>query len=209
MSVINIKYYGHSCFKITTEEGSAVFDPYEDGSVPGYTLPKDIEADAVFCSHDHHDHNAAGLVRLTGRPCSFHTLSLTVPHDDANGQKRGLCRMTFLKAGGITIAHLGDLGRIPAESEYEKLREADILLLPCAGYYTIDADQTKEILSRLKTPSLKILMHFREGERGYDVQKTIFEVMQIIPDVHRLPQTEIDVDTEQIPDRVITLEPQQ
>lgn len=209
MSVINIKYYGHSCFKITTEEGSAVFDPYEEGSVPGYTLPKDIEADAVFCSHDHHDHNAAGLVRLTGRPCPFHTLSITVPHDDANGQKRGLCRMTFLKAGGITIAHLGDLGRIPAESEYEKLREADILLLPCAGYYTIDADQTKEILSRLKTPSLKILMHFREGERGYDVQKTIFEVMQIIPDVHRLPQTEIDVDTEQIPDRVITLEPQQ
>lgn len=209
MSVINIKYYGHSCFKITAEEGSAVFDPYEDGSVPGYTLPKDIEADAVFCSHDHHDHNAAGLVHLTGRPCPFHTLSLTVPHDDADGQKRGLCKMTFLEADGITIAHLGDLGRIPTESEYEKLQQADVLLMPCAGYYTIDADQTKEILSRLKTPSLKILMHFREGERGYDVQKTIAEVMEIIPDVCRLRETEINVDTEKIPNQVITLEPLQ
>lgn len=117
--------------------------------------------------------------------------------------------MTFLEADGITIAHLGDLGRIPTESEYEKLQQADVLLMPCAGYYTIDADQTKEILARLKTPSLKILMHFREGERGYDVQKTIFEVMQIIPDVHRLPQTEIEIDPENIPDEVITLEPLQ
>ena len=209
MSIVNIKYYGHSCFKITTEEGSAVFDPYEDGSVPGYSLPKNIESDAVFCSHDHHDHNAAGLVHLTGRSCPFHYLSLTVPHDDADGQKRGLCRMTFLEAVGLTIAPRGDLGRIPTESEYEKLQQADVLLMPCAGYYTIDADQTKEILARLKTPSLKILMHFREGARGYDVQKTISDIMQIIPDVHRLPQTEIEIDPENIPDEVITLEPLQ
>lgn len=52
-------------------------------------------------------------------------------------------------------------------------------------------------------------MHFREGARGYDVQKTIPDVMQIIPDVHRLPQTEIEIDPENIPDEVITLEPLQ
>lgn len=209
MANVRIQYYGHSCFKVSTESGSAVFDPYEDGSVPGTTLPEDLEADAVFCSHDHHDHNAAGQVKLTGRACPFGVSFLTVPHDDANGEKRGFCRITFLETGGLTVAHLGDLGRLPTEDEYEKLGQADILLIPCAGFYTIDAEETKEIIRRLKTPSLKILMHYREGSRGYDVQKTISEVMQIIPGVVRLPETEITADSRAVPDQIITLEPLQ
>ncbi|MDY4049407.1 MAG: MBL fold metallo-hydrolase [Eubacterium pyruvativorans] len=209
MANVRIQYFGHACFKVSTEKGSAVFDPYEDGSVPGTTLPRNMEADAVFCSHDHHDHNGTERVKLTGRSCPFDVSFLTVPHDDANGEKRGFCRFTFLEAGGITVAHLGDLGRLPEENEYEKLSQADVLLMPCAGYYTIDAGQTKEMLGKLKKPSLKILMHYREGERGYDVQKSISEVMEIIPEVHRMQETEITVDARDVPDQVITLRPLQ
>ena len=46
---------GHSCFTLATEAGTLVIDPYEDGSVPGLS-PLHLEADAVYCSHEHRDH---------------------------------------------------------------------------------------------------------------------------------------------------------
>ncbi|MFC2662792.1 MAG: MBL fold metallo-hydrolase [Eubacterium sp.] len=208
MSTVTIHYYGHSCFKISSDAGSVILDPYEDGSVPGTLLPRGLEADAVYCSHDHHDHNAAGMIKLSGKPAPFPASFITVPHDDVNGKKRGLCRMTFLQAGGLTIAHLGDLGRLPGDEEYEQLSQADVLLVPCAGYYTIDSSQAKTILARMKTPSLKILMHFRDGKRGYDVQEDIQEIMKVIPGVKRLNETEITVESDDVPDEIVTLEPE-
>ena len=52
---MKITWYGHSCFKVESKEGSIVFDPYAPGKVPGLELPK-ITADAVICSHGHGDH---------------------------------------------------------------------------------------------------------------------------------------------------------
>ena len=40
-----------------------IADPYEDGSVP-CMLPVNEEADIVFCSREHFDHNARDLVTL-------------------------------------------------------------------------------------------------------------------------------------------------
>ena len=36
---MTITWYGHSCYRIETSEGSAVLDPYAPGSVPGLSLP--------------------------------------------------------------------------------------------------------------------------------------------------------------------------
>lgn len=208
MSRITIKYYGHSCFKVRSGAASVILDPYEDGSVPGTLMPRGLEADAVYCSHDHHDHNAADMVQLTGKAEPFPVSFITVPHDDVNGKKRGLCRMTFLQASGLIVAHLGDLGRLPSDEEYEQLSQADVLLIPCAGYYTIDSAQAKTILARMKSPSLKILMHFRDGMRGYDVQESIQDIMKVIPGVKRLKESEITVYSSDVLDEVITLEPE-
>lgn len=60
--IMKITYYGHSCFLVEENNSRILFDPYEDGSVPGFTLSKDICVDAVYCSHEHADHNAAHLV---------------------------------------------------------------------------------------------------------------------------------------------------
>ena len=207
MAKITLTYYGHACFKAASESGSILFDPYEDGSVPGLKLPFNIEADTVFCSHDHHDHNARSLIRLSGKKPDFSYCELVVPHDDAKGNKRGMTKMTFVKMEGLTIAHLGDIGRLPKSDEYEILQKADIILLPCAGFYTVDSLQAKDIIEHLKTPSLKVLMHFREGATGYEVQEDIDHVMSVIPEVHRVQDTSIEIDTEAVPNETITLQP--
>ena len=36
---MKLTWYGHSCFLVESAEGSAVFDPYAPGSVPGLLEP--------------------------------------------------------------------------------------------------------------------------------------------------------------------------
>ena len=61
---MKITWHGHSCFSVAADGYTVVFDPYADGSVPGYP-PLRLQADAVYCSHGHRDHNAAELVTLS------------------------------------------------------------------------------------------------------------------------------------------------
>ena len=207
MTKATITYYGHSCFKVEALGSSIVFDPYENGSVPGTKLPRGIKADAVSCSHQHGDHNAAHLIETTGKPLAFEVTKITVPHDHHNGAHRGLSDITFLHIGDLTIVHLGDLGRLPTTEEYAELAKADVVLIPCAGYFTITSKEAADVISHLKHPCLKVLMHFREGHRGYPVQETIDEVAADVAFIHRLAASQIEVASSAVPDEIITLEP--
>ncbi|MBR2768016.1 MAG: MBL fold metallo-hydrolase [Solobacterium sp.] len=191
-----IRSYGHSCFSLTAENGwTAVFDPYKDGSVPGLKL-KRITADAVFTSHEHADHNAVGLVRIEKtHECPYEIFTLLTDHDEEQGRLRGKNRITILENAKEKIAHFGDLGRDLTEEEEKKLANADVILIPCGGYYTIDAKLAGEIITRLK-PKLAVLMHYRNGAAGYDVLSTLEEVSDIIGNVRCLEESEADTETE-------------
>ncbi len=209
MGKIRITYYGHACFEVSADGETVIFDPYETGSVPGLKLPADLEADAVFCSHDHRDHNAKELVRLSGRKLSGKISYITVPHDHHNGTRRGFSKITLWDIGGVQIAHLGDIGRLPTGEELDQLKRADILMIPCAGHFTISSMEAEEIIRHLKTPSLKILMHFRDGNQGYEVQEDIADVRKNIPELRRLEASSIEMDAGDIPEETITLLPEQ
>lgn len=209
MSKATITYYGHSCFKVEAEGSSIVFDPYENGSVPGIKLPRGIKADVVSCSHQHGDHNAAHLINASGKKLNFEVSKITVPHDHHNGAHRGMSDITFVHLPELTIVHLGDLGRLPTENEYKELARADVVLLPCAGYFTITSKEAAEMIGHLKKPSLKILMHYREGKRGYDVQESIDDIAKDIHGIKRLDKSVITVGSNNIEDEIITLEPEQ
>lgn len=62
MDQLTLRWYGHACFTVTCREFTVAFDPYEDNYVPGFA-PLHLQADLVLCSHQHNDHNAAGLVK--------------------------------------------------------------------------------------------------------------------------------------------------
>lgn len=209
MGKIRITYYGHACFAVSAEGETVIFDPYATGSVPGLRLPADLEAEAVFCSHDHRDHNAKELVRLSGRKLSGKVSSITVPHDHHNGTRRGFSKIFMWDIDGVQIAHLGDIGRLPTGEELDQLKKADILMIPCAGHFTISSLEAEEIIRQLKTPSLKILMHFRDGNQGYEVQEDIADVSKNIPELRRLAASSLEMDAGDIPDETITLLPEQ
>ena len=209
MAEVRIESFGHSCFRITYNGKSAVLDPYENDSVPGLKLPENIEADCVYCSHGHGDHNAAHLIR-TAEPESdgFAMTFITVPHDDAGGALRGMNRITFLHAGNCRIVHMGDIGRLPTQEEYQKLSGVEVMLIPVGGHYTIDAAQAAEIISKAK-PKLSILMHFRKGNRGYGVIADINDVKKEFPSLKEFDETSVSFDENEVPEEIITLEPVQ
>ena len=67
MEPLQVEYFGHSCSRLTWAGQRIVLDPYADGSVPGCP-PLRLEAEFVFCSHGHGDHDAAQCVQLI-LPC--------------------------------------------------------------------------------------------------------------------------------------------
>lgn len=170
---MKITWYGHSCFKVETDQGSVVFDPYEDGRVPGYApLPRDLSADAVLCSHQHGDHNAVALVRLSGSTPAFSVQALSTYHDEVKGEKRGANTIRILSAEGMRLAHMGDIGCGLTAEQMEALRGMDVLLIPVGGFYTIDATQAKTMADAIGA-RVVIPMHYRNGALGYEAIGTL------------------------------------
>ena len=58
---MKIIWYGHSCFEITGSDGTVIFDPYQEGSIPGLNKLH-LKGNLVLCSHEHDDHNARDCV---------------------------------------------------------------------------------------------------------------------------------------------------
>ncbi|MBQ1391854.1 MAG: MBL fold metallo-hydrolase [Firmicutes bacterium] len=163
---MKVIWIGHACFKIESQGASILFDPYEDGSVPGLD-PVREEADLVFVSHEHFDHNARKNVSLSGKTAlPFCVKTLDTYHDDRQGALRGSNRITIVDDGSVKLAHLGDLGCELEPEQMEELTGLDVVLVPIGGFYTIDASQAASLVKRLK-PRYVIPMHFRDDGLGF------------------------------------------
>lgn len=178
---MKITWYGHSCFKVSFDGGSVVFDPYADGSVPGWTLPQ-LSADAVLCSHCHDDHAGAGKVTLSGREPDCKVETVECFHDAEHGAKRGANTIHILTADGVRVAHLGDLGHEPDEAHLAAIGVPDVLLIPVGGFYTIDAATAAAVAEKIGA-RITVPMHYRGDGFGYDVIGTVEEFTALRKDV--------------------------
>ena len=166
---MKITWEGHSCFKVETEQGSVVFDPYQNGSVPGLG-DLDLTADLVLCSHEHGDHNARERVSLTGKKPSFTVEVLDCFHDEVKGAKRGKNKIYCIEAEGMRIVHMGDLGHQLEDVSF--IQNCDVCMVPIGGFYTIDAATAKSIMDKVN-PRIIVPMHYRSDKFGFDVIGTL------------------------------------
>ena len=169
MGKMEIKWLGHSCFKVTCEGYALVLDPFEPGSVPGL---RDVQetADQVLCSHEHYDHNyRQGVALREGGPENPFTITaLPSFHDGCGGAERGPNVIHLLEAGGLRVAHLGDLGAMPAPEVLEKLQNLDAVMVPVGGHYTVGPEEAWEVVEAL-SPRVILPMHYRSDRFGFDV----------------------------------------
>lgn len=171
---MKIEYLGHSCFRLDEE---LVIDPYKDGSVPGLDNLR-VSAKKVICSHVHADHSGVECVEMVPGECDFQILEVPSFHDDQQGALRGSNTIFVISRNGEKLVHLGDLGHFPDEEQLSKISDADYLLVPVGGYYTIDAEMAVKICKACN-PKCIIPMHYRTDVSGYSEIATVDEFLEL------------------------------
>ncbi|MBK8420978.1 MBL fold metallo-hydrolase [Candidatus Villigracilis saccharophilus] len=163
---MEITWYGHSCFRLTERNYvTVVTDPY-DNKVIGYDSLK-LKAEIVTVSHDAPGHNNSAAVKgsthvLTG-PGEFEIggVFITAVQTDSGKKSKDSIRNTIyvFDYDGLTVAHLGDLQKIPTQSEIELLGTVNVALVPVGGGNSLNAAKAAEVVSMLE-PDLVIPMHY-------------------------------------------------
>lgn len=197
---MNIVWYGHACFCVDSQGYRIVLDPYD--GVRGYP-PLQLQAQQVLCSHEHFDHHHLAAVTLcpaSSSPFSVETVSTF--HDDRGGALRGSNTVHILRAEGLTVVHLGDLGHRLSDAQAQPLTGCDVLLIPVGGTYTIDGELAYETVRQLR-PRIAVPMHYRRGEFGFDNVDTAEPFLSHFPaqQIHRLSGSGFDPRT--APDGVV------
>lgn len=178
---IKITWLGHSCFKAESQGYTVIFDPYENGYVPGLSLEQQ-EANLVLCSHEHGDHNARAMVTIKDTvPSPFQIRTISTFHDDRQGALRGSNTIHILDDKVFRIAHAGDLGCSLLPEQKEALKNLDLLMIPVGGYYTIDAAQARKLAEDI-TPRIVIPMHYRGPQFGFDVLAPLSDYTDLCDD---------------------------
>ncbi len=170
---MKIKWYGHSCFLIETNQGIKILhDPYKN--MLGYKLPNDLKVDYVVTSHEHSDHNYTDnlnpsftLVNKYGETKTAVTTfnGVLTYHDQNGGDDRGDNAVYTYVVDNLKITHLGDLGHMLTEKQLEEVKGTDILFLPVGGGYTVDGILGSEIAQAIN-PKIVIPMHYRTKALG-------------------------------------------
>ncbi|MCR4264305.1 MAG: MBL fold metallo-hydrolase [Candidatus Roizmanbacteria bacterium] len=164
---MEIKYLGHSSFRIRGKDAVIITDPFDQKMV-GLAYPK-TEAQVVTISHEHADHNA--LERVGGDPVvvrgpgeyevqGVRIYGYKTFHDDKNGGERGVNTVYLIVLDGIRILHCGDLGHTLSDSLFDEIGDVDILIIPVGGTYTINAKQAASVVKQIE-PLIVIPMHYQ------------------------------------------------
>lgn len=183
---MKIEYLGHACFRLDDE---LVIDPYKDGSVPGLS---DLRTTAmkVICSHGHADHSGVECVELVPGECEFEILEVPSFHDDKGGELRGLNTIFIIMKDGEKLVHLGDLGHFPNNEQMAAIADADYLLIPVGGYYTIDAEMAVKICEAAR-PKCVVPMHYRTDKSGYPELATVDEFLRLAEEAGILDKVKV------------------
>jgi L-ascorbate metabolism protein UlaG (beta-lactamase superfamily) len=164
---MELTWYGHSCFRLT-ERGMAtvVTDPFDNAAI-GYESLK-LKADIVTVSHDATGHNNSKAVKGTSHvitgPGEFEIGGVFITGVQTNGTSKKESEelrntLYVFDYGGITVAHLGDLKRVPSQAEVEALGSVNVALVPVGGGGGLNAAKAAEVISLLE-PNIVIPMHY-------------------------------------------------
>ena len=206
---MKIKWYGHAAFLITTNNGvRIIIDPYESGAFGGGISYGQIEdeADLVLTSHEHEDHNYTKSIKgpfVHIKKAGSYTekgvtvRALPVFHDKTKGKERGENLIFVVSEGGITLAHLGDLGHTLDDNILKSLGKVEILLMPVGGFFTIDAHEATKIMNDIG-PLLTVPMHYSTDKTNMPIEG-VQAFIEGKTGVREINATELTVTKETLP----------
>jgi L-ascorbate metabolism protein UlaG (beta-lactamase superfamily) len=164
---MEITWYGLSCFRLTERNlATVVTDPF-DSEVAGYEALK-LRADILTVSHEAPGHSYTsgmkGYSHLINTPGEFEIGGVFITGIQTNGNEKHDAAeprntLYVFDYEGVTVAHLGDLSRVPSQTEIEALGTVHIALVPVGGGGGLNAAKAAEVVSLLE-PGFVIPMHY-------------------------------------------------
>jgi L-ascorbate metabolism protein UlaG (beta-lactamase superfamily) len=201
---MKLRWLGHSCFLLTSDEGiNVLMDPYNEmvGKLPA------IEADIVTVSHQHGDHNNVKAVQ--GQPTvmdkagtsygdGIEISGVETAHDEAGGSKRGKNIIFKITMDGIRFCHCGDLGHLLTPEQLRSIGMVDVLLVPVGGFFTIDAETAAKVVGQIK-PAVTIPMHYNTGKVNLPIKDAEPFIKAMGGKAHRISGREIELNQSDLP----------
>ena len=210
---MKLEWIGHACFRMTAQDGTVVItDPYDE-TVGAKMTP--LEADLITMSHEHHDHNDETMI--VGQPVILHGVqevavggvrarAFASYHDDAQGAKRGANAIRVFEIDGLTVVHMGDQGCMPDAEILSGIADADIMMIPVGGTYTVDAQGAKEIVDAAK-PRCVVPMHVKTKGCGYPIAP-VDHFLEAMGVPGRKAADGLEIAAGSVPEGVVLLAPQ-
>lgn len=169
---MDIKYLGHSSFRIRGKSAAVVTDPFDKSTV-GLSFPP-ITSDIVTVSHEHQDHNAVDAIKPRDEKSTVMVLrgpgeyeiqgvkifGIHTFHDKEQGKERGVNTMYRIEIDGMSILHCGDLGHVLSDDQLEEVGTVEVLMIPTGGHFTINEKEAAKVVSQIE-PSIVIPMHYK------------------------------------------------
>lgn len=196
--MIRIRWFGHSMWKISSENVSIIIDPFED---IGYELPNNLQCDFVLSSHNHHDHNNFSLIKGNYTKISsagiIHTEHINFEnietfHDHHQGKNRGSNLLMKFSMNGHTFLHLGDLGHLLNNDIIKQLGKIDCLFIPIGGIYTIAAEEAIQVIKAIN-PKIIFPMHYQTDVLKFDLNH-LDDFLKLSTNIQQFDSNIIDLD---------------
>ncbi len=160
---MEITWYGLSCFRFNERKhATIVTDPYHSKlGLP----PLKLKSDVVTVSHDAKGHNyvtaVSGKSHELNGPGEYEIGNVFITSIVANNNDQATRNVIFVfDFDGLTVAHLGDLHKVPKQTQIEALEQVNVLLVPVGGGESLNAAQASELISMLE-PNIVIPMHYQ------------------------------------------------
>lgn len=209
---MKLTWIGHASFRMEADNGTTVItDPYDDSV--GIVQPP-LQADLITMSHEHHDHNCEDMIvgdphilhGLEGDTVGgVHTWAVGSYHDGVEGSMRGSNMIRIFEIDGLKVVHMGDQGCMPTNEIYDAIADADVMMIPVGGFYTIDAAQAKEIIETAK-PRCVVPMHVKTQHCGYPIAP-VWPFMELMGSRDAQPVTCLHVSSGDAARGVVLMQP--
>jgi L-ascorbate metabolism protein UlaG (beta-lactamase superfamily) len=169
---VEIKWFGHAFFQITSSSGTKIItDPFR---YLGYPIPE-VWPDVVTVGKETRNHSNVALAKgnpliLRGlKPWGFGWNEINTVFRDVliyNIPIHMRAPAEFIKGSafvfeldGLCICHTGDIGEPFNEGQLDLLGHIDIVFVPIGGAYTMGPEKARKVVEQLK-PKIVVPMHY-------------------------------------------------
>ena len=162
---MEINWLGHSCIKIQSRGITLITDPYPASIGISMSKPN---ANIVTVSNE--DPNHSFVNGISGNPKvlsgpgeyeieNYYISGLGTDRYEFEGDRR-INTIFSYRGEGLTLCHLGDIGKPLSPRDLERLRQSDILFVPVGGGCVAETSQIAQ-MTRNISPRLVIPLHYQ------------------------------------------------